>query len=135
MNSRKSDVDYGVFINIYYRGVFMQFLAMIYSTEDQDDVDFDTLIGQYAALEAEMEAAGVTFSGNALQPVSTATSVRSRNGRVELTDGPYAETKEQLGGYYLFECESLDEAIRWASKIPSARYGSIEIRPVMEFES
>lgn len=112
----------------------MQFLAMIYSAENEDDVDFETLIGQYAAVESEMKEAGVEFSGNALQPVSTATTVRVRNGSVDLTDGPFVESKEQLGGYYLFNCNTLDEAIKWASKIPSARYGSIEVRPVMEIE-
>ena len=91
----------------------------------------DTLIGQYVALEQEMNEAGVEFSGNPLEPVSTATSVRVRAGKTELMDGPFAETKEQLGGYYLFECDGLDEAIKWASKIPSARYGTIELRPVM----
>lgn len=113
----------------------MQFLALIYSVEDKDDVDFETLIGQYTALEEEMTEAGVTFSGNALQPVSTATSVQVRDGKIGLHDGPFAETKEQLGGYYLFDCESLDEAVKWAAKIPSARYGTVEVRPVMDFEN
>lgn len=112
----------------------MKYLAMIYSAEDADDVDFDTLIQQYTDLEEEMTAAGVSYSGNALQPVSTATSVRVRDGRSKLVDGPFAETKEQLGGYYVFDCPSLDEALKWASKIPSARYGTIEVRPIMEFE-
>jgi len=110
----------------------MQFLAMIYSVEDADDVDFETLLGQYQALEAEMAEAGLVFSGNALQPVSTATSVRNRSGKIELHDGPFSETKEQLGGYYLLDCESLDEAIKWAGKIPSARYGTVEVRPIMD---
>ena len=113
----------------------MQFLALIYSGEDQDDVEFETLIQQYEALEVEMREAGLVFSGNALQPVSTATSVQLRQGKVTLHDGPFAETKEQLGGYYLFDCKTLDEALHWASKIPSARYGTIEVRPVMDFEN
>ena len=74
------------------------------------------------------------MGGNALEAVSTATSVRVRNNKPELTDGPFAETKEQLGGYYLFECKDLDEALGWAAKIPSARYGTIEVRPVMVLE-
>ena len=112
----------------------MQFLALIYSGEDKDDVDVGTLIGQYEALEEEATAAGVLVGGNALEPVSTATSVRLRNGQSEITDGPFAETKEQLGGYFLFECKDLDEAMKWAAKIPSARYGTIELRPIMVFE-
>lgn len=112
----------------------MQFLALIYSTEGQDDVDMETLFGQYRAFGEEAGAAGVLVGGNALEAISTATSVRVRNGQSELTDGPFAETKEQLGGYYMLECKDLDEAIKWAAKIPSARYGTIEVRPVMVFE-
>ena len=112
----------------------MQFLALIYSTEDADDVDFDTLISQYFAFDEEVKAAEVLVGGNALQPVSTATSVRLRDGKSVVTDGPFAETKEQLGGYYLFECKDLDEALKWAAKIPSARYGTIEVRPIMTFD-
>jgi len=112
----------------------MKFLALIYSVEDQDDVDFETLIEQYTALEEEMQREGLVYSGNALQPVSTATSLKLRDGKAEILDGPFAETKEQLGGYYLFDCDTLDEALKWAAKIPSARYGTIEVRPVMDFE-
>lgn len=113
----------------------MQFLALIYSAEDQDDVDVETLIAQYTELEEQMTDAGVSFSGNALQPVSMATSIQMRDGKVGLRDGPFAETKEQLGGYYLFDCDSLDEAVNWAAKIPSARYGTVEVRPIMDFEN
>ena len=72
--------------------------------------------------------------GDALQPVATATTVRVRDGATETTDGPFAETKEQLGGFYILDCEDLDEAIEYAAKIPSAKFGSIEIRPIMVFE-
>ena len=109
----------------------MQFMALIYSIEDRDDVDLETLIGQYHAFDKSAEAAGVLIGGEALEPISTATSVRVRNGKTTITDGPFAETKEQLGGYYLFDCKSLDEAISWAEKIPSARYGTVEVRPLM----
>lgn len=112
----------------------MQFLALIYAGEDQDDVDIETLIAQYQVFDDEVGDAGVLLGGNALEAVSTATSVRVRRGQTELIDGPFAETKEQLGGYYLFECKDLDEALKWAAKIPSARYGTIEVRPVMVFE-
>jgi len=70
-----------------------------------------------------------------LQPIATATSVRVRSGETLTTDGPFAETKEQLGGYYMLDCENLDEAIKWASKIPGAKDGTIEVRPIWEFES
>ena len=112
----------------------MQFLALIYAGEDQDDVDMETLIAQYQVFEEQLDSAGIMLGGNALEAVSTATSVRVRKGQSELTDGPFAETKEQLGGYYLLECKDLDEALEWAAKIPSARYGTIEVRPVMVFE-
>ena len=112
----------------------MQFLALIYAGEDQDDVDMQTLISQYQVFDGQASEAGVLLGGNALEPVSTATSVRVRNGQSNLIDGPFAETKEQLGGYYLFECKDLDEALMWAAKIPSARYGTIEVRPVMVFD-
>jgi len=73
------------------------------------------------------------LGGNALQPTATATSVRVRDGERLVTDGPFAETKEQLGGYYLLECKDLDEAIEWAARIPGAKSGTIEVRPIMEF--
>ncbi|MBX2847676.1 MAG: YciI family protein [Acidiferrobacterales bacterium] len=114
----------------------MQFMALIYSSEAAgDDVDFDTLISQYRQFGEEAGAAGVlTDQGAALQPVSTATSVKLRDGKAVITDGPFAETKEQLGGYYILECKDLDDALHWAAKIPSARYGTVEVRPVMEID-
>lgn len=112
----------------------MQFIALIYATEDADDVDIETLVQQYAEFEQKAQQEGISISGNALEPVSTATSVQLRDGKKVVTDGPFAETKEQLGGYYLFDCENLDEATEWASRIPSARYGTVEVRPVMVFE-
>lgn len=112
----------------------MQFLALIYSVEESDDVDMPTLMEQYAAFAEKAGAAGVLAGGDALQPVSTATSVQARNGKNTITDGPFAETKEQLGGYFLFDCKDLDEAIHWGAQIPTARYGTIEIRPTMVFD-
>lgn len=70
--------------------------------------------------------------GNALQPVETATSLRLRDGKLETMDGPFAETKEHLGGYYLLECKDLDEAIKYAAMIPTARNGTVEVRPIMD---
>lgn len=111
----------------------MQFIALIYDTEGSTDVDWDTLIQQYGEFGEKAQSAGVMLGGDALEPVSTATSVRVRDGKTTITDGPFAETKEQLGGYYLLDCKDLDEAIKWAAQIPSARFGTIEVRPVMIF--
>jgi hypothetical protein len=77
---------------------------------------------------------GTYLGGEGLQPSSTATTVRVDNGTVSTTDGPFAETKEQLGGYYLLNCKDLDQAIDLASKIPGARFGAVEVRPIMEFD-
>ncbi|MEM7360002.1 MAG: YciI family protein [Pseudomonadota bacterium] len=112
----------------------MQFIALIYSTEGADDVEMDVLLDQYRAFGEAATEAGVMIAGEPLEPVSTATSVRLRDGNTQLTDGPFAETKEQLGGFYLLECKDLDEATHWAAQIPSARYGTIEVRPIMAFE-
>jgi hypothetical protein len=78
----------------------------------------------------EAKAAGVLVSQNGVAPGSSATTVRVRDGKSLITDGPFAETHEQMGGYFLLDCENLDEAIKWAAKIPTAQYGSIEIRPL-----
>ena len=83
----------------------------------------------------ELRSAGHQLGGEALQPIQTATTVRVRNGRMSLTDGPFAETKEQLAGFYLIEARDLNEAIHLASKIPPARVGSIEVRPVRELRA
>jgi len=82
------------------------------------------------AFGKEAEAAGVLLSSNGLSSVTDATTVRVRDGKTLTTDGPFAETHEQLGGCYLFDCKDLDEAVRWAAKIPTAKYGSIEVRPL-----
>src|SRR6266545_8307969 len=83
----------------------------------------------WQALAQELEAAGVLLSNTGLSPVASATTIRVREGKTLTTDGPFAETHEQLGGYYLLDCKDLDEALRWAEKIPTAKYGSVEVRP------
>ena len=82
------------------------------------------------ALMKEMKDAGVMISNNGLAPIATATTVRVREGKRLITDGPFAETHEQLGGFFLLECKDLDEALRWAEKVPHAMYGSVEVRPL-----
>ncbi len=88
------------------------------------------LVKTWAEFVQEISASGVLISNSGLAPVANATTVRVRNAKTLITDGPFAETHEQLGGYFLVECKDLDEAIRWAEKIPTAKYGSIEVRPL-----
>jgi hypothetical protein len=110
----------------------MQYLLLIYEDEKRFDQGFDPAeMGQYQAFGQKHGAA--IKGGNALQPTTTAKTVRVRNGSSAGTDGPFAETKEQLGGYYLVEANSTEEAVSMASEIPGARYGCVEVRPIMVF--
>ena len=115
----------------------MRYLLLIYEDEsayaNASPEDVQRTMDEYNAYTRLVRERGVTRGGEALQPTSTATTVRVRDGKTLTTDGPFAETKEQLGGFYLLDCRDLDEAIELAAKIPSARWGSIEVRPVMEF--
>ena len=92
------------------------------------------LHADYMTYTQELVTAGVMRAGDALLPTTSATTVRVRGNETMTTDGPFAETKEALGGYYLIEVANLDEALKWAAKIPSAKHGSIEVRPVMVFD-
>ena len=116
----------------------MQYLLLIYDNEkiwaDMPKEESQKLFGEYMQFTQDIKKSGHFVAGDALQPVSTATTVRIRNGKSQVTDGPFAETKEQLGGYYLVEAKDLDEARKIAEKIPSVRFGSIEIRPVQNYE-
>jgi hypothetical protein len=87
----------------------------------------------WGTFQAEAQAAGVLVSNDTLYPVTDATTVRVRNGKTLIADGPFAETHEQLGGYFVLDCQDLDEAISWAAKMPGAKYGSVEVRPIMTF--
>ena len=113
----------------------MEYLLLIYEGEKRwqgmNDAEIGAEVGEYNAFGNEF--AGKIKGGNALQPTGTATSVRVRDGKRMTTDGPFAETKEQLGGYYLVDAPDLDAAIEMAAKIPGARYGTIEVRPIMMF--
>lgn len=115
----------------------MKYLCLIYDEEKKlggmSKTESDAFMGEYFAFTEGIRKSGHYVGGEALQPVQTATTVRLRNGKVSTTDGPFAETKEQLGGFYLINARDLDDAIQVASKIPSARLGSIEVRPIMEF--
>jgi hypothetical protein len=114
----------------------MKYLCTIYGDESQMSSATPEQVSEVLAAYGAFgeEAGDVILGGEGLQPTSTATTVRVRNGERMLTDGPFAETKEQLGGFYLLECNSLDEAIGWAAKIPAAQSGSVEVRPVMNYE-
>jgi len=113
----------------------MEYLLLIYEDEKRwashDKAAIDKEVGEYRAFGAAH--APFIKGGNALQPTPAAATVRVRNGKPMVTDGPFAETKEQLGGFYLVEAKDREEALAMAAKIPGARFGSIEVRPIMKF--
>ena len=115
----------------------MKYMLLIYA--DGSEIPEFTPEERHAAVQAwyafatEVKAAGVLVSNDGLSPITDATTVRVRNGKRLIADGPFAETHEQLGGYYMLDCQDLDEAIAWAAKMPGAKYGSVEIRPVMNY--
>jgi hypothetical protein len=115
----------------------MKYLCLIYDDEAKmatmSESDSNAFMGEYFAFTEGIKKSGHYLAGEALKPVNTATTVRMRNGKMSTTDGPFAETKEQLGGYYLIEARDLNDAMQVASRIPSARTGSIEVRPVEVF--
>jgi hypothetical protein len=116
--------------------IAMQYLLLIYDSEKQFDAmseaDGKQLLADYTKFTTDLQASGKLLGSNRLRPVSDATTVRVREGKTALTDGPFAETREQLGGYYLIEAKDLDEATKIAARIPSARLGSIEVRPIWQ---
>ena len=116
----------------------MQYMLLIYDEErvlaSMSDAERDSFMQEYFVYTQSLRDSGAFLNGDALQPTATATTVTVRDGETITTDGPFAETKEQLGGFYLVEAESLDEALDWAAKIPSARIGKVEVRPVMVFD-
>ena len=113
----------------------MQYMLLIHDDEARlatmSDEERGRLYQEYGVFSQELRDDGAMVGGDQLQPTSTATTVRVRDGEQLATDGPFAETKEQLGGYYIIEVGTLDEAIEWAARIPSARLGSIEVRPIV----
>ena len=112
----------------------MQYMLLIYDREDtwrsMPEEERNSVMGEYLAYTEALKKAGKYVAGDALQPTETAKSIRIRDGETTTTDGPFAETKEILGGYYLVDVDSEDEALEWGAKIPSARFGTIEVRPV-----
>lgn len=111
----------------------MKYMLLVYLNEQAlSDTEREHCYVESAQLTQQLNVSGQYLGASPLHPVSTATSVRVRDGKRLVTDGPFAETREQLGGYYLVDASDLDEAIRIAERIPPARFGTIEIRPVME---
>jgi hypothetical protein len=114
----------------------MKYLCLIYSDEKRigalSESDSKSFMGEYMAFTEGIRKSGHLLGGERLQPTHTATTIRSRNGKISTTDGPFAETKEQLGGFYLIDAKDLNDAIAVASKIPGTRVGSIEVRPIWE---
>lgn len=114
----------------------MRYALLIYvdpaAYNSMNDSQAHALLQEYLDLSAEMNKAGVNLGGDPLQPVNMATTVRVRDGKTLTTDGPFAETKEHLLGYFMLDCKNLDAALMYAAKIPDARFGSVEVRPIME---
>jgi hypothetical protein len=114
----------------------MKYLCLVYYQESEigtmSKSEWKSLVGECLACGEGLRSSGHMLGGEALEPVNTATTVRVRNGRISITDGPFAETKEQLAGFYLIEASDLNDAVQAAAKIPPARLGSIEIRPIRD---
>jgi hypothetical protein len=117
----------------------MRYLCLIYSEEKQfpklPETELKKVMNEYLSFGEGIKQSGHYITAARLQPTHTATTVRSRNGRISTTDGPFAETKEQLGGFYMIEAKDLDDAIAVASRIPGTRVGSIEVRPIWELNA
>jgi hypothetical protein len=114
----------------------MQYMLLIYEAPGSwPEDEQDAMMREYFAYTEELKEAGALVAGDALYGTDTARSVQVRDGDTLVTDGPFAETREQLGGYYLLECRDLDDAISWAARIPDATHGTVEVRPVMDYEA
>jgi hypothetical protein len=114
--------------------MMMQYLLMVYGEEaamqHRSKEDIDRVVGAFMAYTDAMKSAGVLVGSNRLRPTSDATTVRIVEGKTQVLNGPYAETREQLGGYYLIDVPNLDAALSWASRCPAASYGTVEVRPI-----
>jgi len=115
----------------------MKYMLLIYNNPEQEPnygtPEFEAMMGGYFAANEKMQTDGVLCEGEGLQGIETATSLRTRSGKVETMDGPFAETREHLGGYYVVNVPDLDAALKYAALIPAANYGTIEIRPLMDY--
>lgn len=115
----------------------MKYMLLIYGNDaarvGMTPADYQSEMQAYFSYNEQLRSAGAYVAGDALQGINTATTVRLRHGQRLVTDGPFAETTEQLGGYYIIECLNLDEALEWAAKLPVGEHGSVEVRPVVVF--
>jgi hypothetical protein len=115
----------------------MKYLLLIYENEadwaKKSEAEQGAIFGEYSAFSDDLRKGGQYLHGEPLQPTATASTVRVRNGKTMVTDGPFAETREQLGGFYLVDVPDLDQALALAARIPTARDGSVEVRPVLDF--
>ncbi len=115
----------------------MKYLLTLWTAPENEPAygspEFEAMMGEYFSLDDRMKGVATFLAGEGLNGVDTATTLRKRGGKVETTDGPFAETREHLGGFYLIDAPDLDAALRYAAEIPAARYGSVEVRPVMEY--
>ena len=116
----------------------MKYMLLLYGEPHLDPApgtpEFDAMMSEFATIGTRMADRATIHAGEGLLPVSTATTVRVRDSRTQTTDGPFAETREHLGGFFLIEADSLDDALAFAAEVPVARYGSVEVRPVETFE-
>jgi hypothetical protein len=116
----------------------MKYLCMVYCEESKlaslSQADYDKLVAEHGVLNEALLKSGHYITAHALEPVRTAKTVRVRNGKLSATDGPFAETKEQLAGVYLIDARDLDDALQVAGRIPAVRLGTVEVRPVMELQ-
>jgi hypothetical protein len=116
----------------------VKYMLLLYGERDAGPAPgtpgFGQMLEEYMTATEEMRRSGVLVDSSPLQPTASATTVRVRGESTQVSDGPFAEIKEMLGGYYLIDCPNLDDAVRWAAMIPAAKYGSIEIRPLMQME-
>ena len=114
----------------------MKYICLIYTNEADEPApgspESEEIIGKYMAFGQEVEEKGLFVAGEPLEGIATASTVKVRDGKTSITDGPYAETKEQLGGFYILDCKDLDEALEYAAKIPGAEVGEIEVRPILD---
>jgi hypothetical protein len=119
-----------------FGGRTMKYLCMVYCDESKlaalSQDDYDKLVAEHGVLNEALQRSGHYIAANALEPARTARTVRVRNGKLSATDGPFAETKEQLAGVYLIDARDLDDALQVAGRIPAVRLGTVEVRPVME---
>lgn len=116
----------------------MQYICLIYSNENTGPQpgtpEFGPYIGAYQAFTKRVQDDGVFVVGDALEPTTMASTVTRENGKTEIMDGPFAETKEQLGGYYVLDCENLDRALEYAAMIPTTAHGRVEVRPIVIYD-